>query len=224
MNMLKGISNAFITAVEKQFQLPRFLIIILYDDVINFTDYDRKGVSTIFGKYIEFLACEITRLINDTKKSRPAKAVKESYPLVYWMALPQHQNFQNRDLRLKFNLCLESIICMMSGMHIIKMKEIWDYHNPLLVMDIGQLSQYGAIQYWIAMDAAIRYNAERFAGYGVKKTMNIAGTFLARRLFQRILYIKCSTDLKWFQMKISVESTEERQAIIFICQGLKTNN
>ena len=55
-NMLKQIANSFVQAMAENSYLPRFLVMVFDDDIIDFTDFDQKGVSTLFGKFIDFLA------------------------------------------------------------------------------------------------------------------------------------------------------------------------
>ena len=90
-------------------------------------------------------------IIQKGRSNYPAKPKKESAPIIYWVALPKHRNFMNNDIRVRFNLCLESIVKQKRNMHMMKLKEVWDEEEDLLVhANSGQITSYGVKKYWRA--------------------------------------------------------------------------
>ena len=165
-NLLTRITDTFTEAVNKNGKLSRFIIFVLDDDIIQFTKFDKVGVATLFGRYLQFIIDEVKVVIEERKSQLPKKAIKVSYPVVYWLAAPYHSNWHNDWLRGKYNLCLESIVKQKSNMHVIKIKEVWDKNNVQLVDKVGQLTSMGVMTYWMAINCAVQFNAERFCRYG----------------------------------------------------------
>ena len=89
---------------------------------MDWIKYDQPGVAVMFGKVLEAITSKFKTIIAEQKEQLPRKSVKESYPIVYWVACQQHMSFDNNPLRVKFNLCLESIVKQLPHMHVIKIK------------------------------------------------------------------------------------------------------
>ena len=58
-NMLSRIQIAVAKMIEKQVLLPKFVIMVLDDDLIEFLQYKNYGVSAMYGAWIEWLVSEI---------------------------------------------------------------------------------------------------------------------------------------------------------------------
>ena len=94
-NLLTRITDTFTEAVNKNGKLLKFIIFILDDDIIQFTKFDKAGVATLFGRYLQFIIDEVKAVIEERKSQLPKKAIKVGYPVVYWLAAPCHSNWHN---------------------------------------------------------------------------------------------------------------------------------
>ena len=146
------------------------------DNIIELVDYYKTGVSKLYGSIIKSIAKLLAGIVKDRNEDIPTKAVRDKYPMFYWVALPQHKNFlcAMKTMRTKFNLCLESTLRNQPNMHVIKLKEVWSYHDDETVDKItGNMTLQGQKAYWRAVDAAFKFNVERFAGFNktTKKTI-----------------------------------------------------
>ena len=160
-NMLSRIENALIQALNKKGQEkpPRYIVVVLDDDLIDFLGSAEFGISTILGEWIHYLARSLNSAIEDWKKALPVKALEENYPMIYWATSPHHKHFINNTQHTEFNNSLESVLKLYNNMRTIKMKEIWDYENPHLVaVGTGRITAYGLSRYWMSINAAIKYN------------------------------------------------------------------
>ena len=157
-NILNRLRNSFIEAINAQGRLPRFVVIILDDDILEFINYEDQGVSTLMGNCVEWLVNQFNDLIKLAKESTPSKAVKDGFPQLYWVAPPHHRNFTNNSTRTKFINVMESTFKLHKDSRIIKMKEVWDYNNTELINSNGQFTNNGWDTYWISVDAAIKFN------------------------------------------------------------------
>ena len=115
-NMISRIRNSFVAGLNQKCAaglLPKYVLVVLDDDLITFLDFKEEGVATLLGTWIEWLCTELLSLVDKRKSQLPAKSVKENQPFFYWVAAPTH-NYISRErnaLRVKFNLSLESGIC-----------------------------------------------------------------------------------------------------------------
>ena len=78
-NMLARIQNAFAEGINKckTGNLPKYIIIILDDDLISYLDCKTiDGVATLFGTWIEWLVAEMKILLNEHYARVPAKCKK----------------------------------------------------------------------------------------------------------------------------------------------------
>ena len=142
-------------------KLPKYLVIILDIDVVQFLKYEGEWTSKLIGKYLNSMVKDIEETIRDRKAQLPNKAKRLGYPLVYWVTAPCHVNFKDNHLRTRFNLCLESIIKNIDGMRMMRMKEIWDFSDDELVDNKGELTLIGLTKYWQSINATIQFNVQR---------------------------------------------------------------
>ena len=179
VNILLRIGNSLATALSHNFKLPRFIVdlYVLDDDFIDFVMYAKYSVSEQYGQYVESMVKNTHSMIAERKAQLPAKALKENYPVVYWVAALHNKNFQQVGMRTKFNLCLKSVVKLFDYMRVIKMKEIWEYSNEALVDDNGRFTSAGLFTYWKSVDAAICFN--------VNKSLELWKKYQEQRLHRR---------------------------------------
>ena len=171
-NMLARIQNSVANAINKNKHLPSFLVIILDDDIITYTDYMNLGVSEIFGKLLGWLVKEIDQLITTRKKQLLEKSKCEDELFIYWSIAPTHYYFAKEcnELRAKFNLVLQSVVHQYDNMRVIKMKDYWKADNPNLVNKVnGKITDEGMHAYWKAVDAAFKFNYHKREHFLAKK-------------------------------------------------------
>ena len=160
-NLLLRFFNAFISAMTKRIKLPKFLVIVLDNDLTEFIKIHKTGVASILDRYVESMVTTIDNLIKERKRQLPVKAVKDAYPKVYWLAAPTHRDWSAKEnnLRNKFNLCLESVVRQTDSMRIIRMKEIWSGNDTTLVKN-DEILPDGLAKYWLSVDATIKFNVQ----------------------------------------------------------------
>ena len=176
-NMLQRIRNSLVTALnqEKSGVFPKFIIVVLDDDLITFLDFKHEGVATLLGSWVSWLVKEFDEIIKTRNGQLPLK-LKKYNPFFYWVTAPTHSGFSKarNNLRVKFNLSLESVIRSHSeNMRVIKLKEGWNTADNLLVTG-DRMTETGLSAYWNAIDASFHFNS-------VKRDL-----FVAKKLVQRV--------------------------------------
>ena len=147
--------------INKSKILPEHVLIMLDGDLIEYLDFCGIGFSVMMGTSLEWLCNEINGMILDRKKQLKPNAKCDESPCIYWVELPRHKNFEaENSARIKFNLCLASLVKKYSNMRIIKMKEHWVYDNPNLVIN-NKITVDGLACYWKSVDAAVKFNCQK---------------------------------------------------------------
>ena len=146
------------------------MVFVLEDDLISFLNCKvADGVATIYGTWIEWLVKEVNAAINTRLEQLPLKS-KKVIPFIYWVAAPLHSFFskQCNNLRVKYNLSLESVIKGQNNMRVIKMKDHWNPKDSKLVVH-DRITELGLTNYWAAVNASIQFNIERRETYVAKQ-------------------------------------------------------
>ena len=173
-NIVRRIKNSLIAGLNKHWKMPKYIVVVLDSDVIDFVDYKNFGISTMYGDLLESIIKGVVDIIDDRKKKLPAKAVKGEYPFIYWMCLPKHKNLDFNS-RSKFNLTLESIIKLYPNMRVAQIKDNWDINDENLAQS-GRLTGLGFNRYWQAIDASLRFNVSKRERILDKSSMKKSGT------------------------------------------------
>ena len=171
--MLVRLQNTFALAVNSNISLPKYMLVILDEDLIEFLGYREAGMSQMLGRWIHWLIKELEEVISLRKKQLPVRAQKDAEPCTYWSLAPLHCNFTDKtnETRRKLNFCLESLLKGKPRMRLIKIKEIWDFNDKSLVKN-NCIMESGFYTYWRAVDAAFKFNACRHEIYLAKMKAN----------------------------------------------------
>ena len=159
-NFLSRFNNTVASGLNKIDKLPKYMVMVLDDDLIRYVDFYNCGMSSLFGECLEWLITQVNKMIAKRKAQLPAKAVHDDYPFIYWVAAPMHKN-ADLEVHKKFNDCLESIVRQIDNMRVAKVKEFWAFEDEVLVNEDGIITPVGLSSYWKAVDAAIKYNVQK---------------------------------------------------------------
>ena len=164
-NMLARIQNAFVSKLNSKPYTagcrPAYVIVVLDDDLIVYLNHKSSdGVATLFGNWMEWLVTQISDALKTRASQLPKKC--KIQPFIYWVTAPTHHFFskERNNLRIKFNLSLESIVKQQENMRVIKLKEFWDTKDSMLVIN-DRITEVGMNVYWNAIDASVKYNITR---------------------------------------------------------------
>ena len=170
-NMLVRIQNTFASSLNKCKYLPKYMVVVPDDDLITYLGCKNEdGIATLLGRWMEWLVDEIQELIKKKKSLLPAKACRDSYPFIYWVAAPLHHYFSKdrNALRVKFNLSMDSVVRAQKNMRIVTMKEFWEPKNSALVIN-DRMTETGLYFYWKAVDATVQFNIQCREAYLLKR-------------------------------------------------------
>ena len=147
-NMLSRIENSFINVVNENKHLPKYVVVVLDNDLIEFLDYKNFGISQMNATWLQYIAESFAAAILAHKKLLNRSEARSEYPMIYWFVTLHHGLFQDNATRTKFNLAMESLLKVHSQqMRIAKFKDIWDYENNHYATRAGIMTSYGSHKY-----------------------------------------------------------------------------
>ena len=152
-NYIARIRNAIAYGMNDQVVLPKAIILIFENNLINEINHKKPGISTLMGRLIEWLANQIHRMIVSHKERLPSKARKFKYPTVLWVLLPDHydQGEQMQEYRNKFNTCVTDTVSLFREMETLKL-DIDDCDRSLMTKN--KWNARGLTVYYYALNSA----------------------------------------------------------------------
>ena len=174
-NILVRIQNSFASALNKSLWMPKYIIVILDDDLHSYLDCSLPGATEIMASWLSWIMKELKDLILKKKEKLLPKFQRDNEPFIYWSAIPVHANFDmdQNDLYSKYNKCLELLLKEEPSMRMLKFKEVWSFKDHLLVQN-GRITNYGLDVYWDAIEASFRFNISRHELFLAKSTVSAA--------------------------------------------------
>ena len=158
-NVLNRIFNNIVRGMNQQILLPKIILIVLDNDLMKNIKGKNRVTEKVINETIEYLISDIHQEIKDHRDQLPMKAQKFKYPTVLWMIPPCHANFTNNLRRQQLARALETTVMNHNEMCFMCTR-LWDFNNLELVPSTTmgyKFSRRGLIQYWMAIDAAIKY-------------------------------------------------------------------
>ena len=152
-NLLSPLRNALVETINQQLLLPKAIILVLDDDMLDELDHYKTGITTSIGQLVEWLANQLHRIITNYKEAMPSKSHKFRYPTLLWCLIPQHTVYdQYNGSKAKFN---KSVLCTIQLFHEMTALELtlWKEDN-LDYCENGTLSATGLTTYWQAINRA----------------------------------------------------------------------
>ena len=183
--------NLLASALNANDKLPKYIILVLENDLIRCIKFNQPGISELYGRVLRWLSDELHALVMSRKHHLLPKAKKFAYPQIFWVCLPYHQNFVNDVNRHKFNQCLETVVNMHPEMKSLKIRRIWSNVDSS-VSRIGIITETGMQKYWRGIDEALEFweNGRKRSGTPFGDTVEQSKR---RRMTDRF-----NTNYKWF--------------------------
>ena len=162
---LSRIRNLITKAHNRFNRLPKYIILVLEDDVVNATDYNDYGLALAYQRLVEWLAREYHRAVLSIKEKLPSKAIANNCPHIIWIAPSLHKNYANNIRRRKYTSALEAAsreYSKFEDMQVLRLKA-WDSEDTTFYTHLfRRLSDKGALAFWEAVDKAVQYAVTRF--------------------------------------------------------------
>ena len=153
-SLMGRLRNSLVNGIKDQKTLPKMVVIIPDQDIIDMFLHKNDISSYTWGKIIYWLMSEYNKIIQSYKEFLPEKAKRKNHPQFVWIEPPQHRNFRNNNLREKFSNCLRTMAKLCDNTSVLALKKIWDPVEPGYFVESNSscLSSLGFKKYWEAID------------------------------------------------------------------------
>ena len=157
-NTVSRIRNGLVRAIRDQKVLPKFIVMVYDDNILQYAKNKGGTSSTVFERLLKWLICQCDRLISTQKEYLPIKAKKVNEPYFIWIQPLVHRNFKNNQLREKFAVCLEKTATYHENTFALPLKKVWDENDSALFSATdNKFTANSYISYWEAVDQTVRY-------------------------------------------------------------------
>ena len=158
-NILARIKSLILKGLKEQTYLPKAIVFVLDDDLIKQSSIRSSNARN--GDYqiiLKYLMEEAHRIITTYKEGLPKKSKQPLYPHFIWVIPPTHKYFHNNALREYFAFSTEKEVEKYPNMCGLRLKKIWDKKDgSLYLQEQRRFLQQGNIDYWRAVDAAVKF-------------------------------------------------------------------
>ena len=170
--MFVQLQNTFASAINKSNSLPKYILVVLNDDLITFLKYDKEGAAGMLGNWLMWLSEQLSELIKTRKEKLPVKAKKDHEPCIYWAMAPTHQNFNARCniIRKKYNSCLETLFKGNTLIRILKLRDHWNPSDSSMVIN-DTITKHGLNEYWESVEASFMFNSRKHELFLAKRLL-----------------------------------------------------
>ena len=148
------IRSNYIEAINKHTLLPKWVMIIMENDLIKATNHYKSGATLALGPQLDWLANEIHRLTSSQKERLPTKSRKFKYPQILWIPAIYHDDLRDNEYREKFNDSLNAVVSMHREMKVLKL-HTWDPMDRPCVTK-KKMNAHGLSKYWDALSDAFQ--------------------------------------------------------------------
>ena len=152
-NILERLEGLLADAINARHLLPKAIIILLDDDLLDNLNHYKTGITQPIGMLIEWLANVFHENITDYKKKLPSKSRKFKFPSILWCLIPQHDVYDHyNDYKDKFNRAVTNTVKLFREMDTLDLKT-WEPSNKEYFGN-GRITPTGLAAYWGAINNA----------------------------------------------------------------------
>ena len=159
---MSRIVNLFTEAMNTKFYLPDYIIFMLDNDLIDYLQYSKFKVASLYGPWIEYLTELVAEAVQNHRSCLSRKARTTEITQIYWVEPVNHLSFDyvSQQLREKFAQCLELGCKVINNMCILKLREFLDKSDDNLVYN-NSITKAGLHAYWRSIDASLEFNIKK---------------------------------------------------------------
>ena len=81
-NILNRIRNLVVEAINAEVLLPKAIVIVLNDDMLDALDHYQTGISISIGRMVEWEVNEIHSIVAKHKENLPSRSSRFKYPMI----------------------------------------------------------------------------------------------------------------------------------------------
>ena len=155
-NALARLTNALIKALNDHNQLPRFILVVPNNDLLEYIRSYKGGITTLTGVAINWIANQMIRGIlakkEALKKVRPGSVTPYEPKIVWVKMLEIPDNLYTFTAAQKFNKVIEKILVEKENHYLIDLHTKMNNH---VYFNKSNLNGAGQVHFWKSIDDAI---------------------------------------------------------------------
>ena len=155
-SLIGRVRNQYVCAINDLTLLPKVVLIVLDDNLVDNVKIKDFGVSDIYGRLTHWLASKLNKLTETHKDQMPGRATRMDAPMFIGMLPPTHKNFNNNILRVKMANSMKSGLATNPNHITLHMKKVWDPEDGTLYRE-GHFTKSGFKSYWLSIDSALEF-------------------------------------------------------------------
>ena len=152
-NVLTKIFNGLTAGINSQTLLPKAVVVVVDDDILDAITHYKDGISYLIGKAFEWLANQMHQAVSSHKERLPSKARKFKYPTILWALIPYHDIYGHyNEFKAKYNKAVKHIVSLFREMDTLSLKS-W-IPSELSYFSDGRINAFGLSSYWQSVSDA----------------------------------------------------------------------
>ena len=153
------ITNAYVQKLNNCINMPKIVLVVLENDIINEVELKSFGVSEYYGRHIEEIINECNKITLEFANILPFQAKRDGWPKFIWVSPTQHNYTPlQKVMRGKFTEVLENIAQHHRNVWPVKLRQIWDENNNSLFSHANnKFTNEGLHTFWTAIDRTLKY-------------------------------------------------------------------
>ena len=149
--------NCFINTINSSLSLPKWLIIIPENDLLNDVQYTSTDVQSIYEKELDWIMTQHDMAITRYKGFLPQKSKKFNWPFIMWIVPTLHTGYSDFNLRKLFIKSLRTVAAN-HNVIVIPLHQVWNIYDENLFSRRSQrYIEDGLTRLWTAIDRTIKY-------------------------------------------------------------------
>ena len=182
VSYLARLRTALITAINKEWTLPRVIVVVFESDSVNYMVNKDFTSPAQAERFISYLMNEFRKVITAFKEKLPGKAKRHNWPHVLWATPVVHKNFPNKRVREIFSTALEKTALMHTNMSALRLKQVWDQEDHSLVTHDGhRVTNAGYKSYWQALDKTVKFCVKQVISEAASLKRNSSSSARSRK-------------------------------------------
>ena len=164
-SLLGRLRNNLVNALNKCTAIPKFIVIVLEDAIINDAGTANYGIVHDYEIRLKWLLNQLRRAIESFLDYLQQKCKREGgWPKLLFICPSLHRNYRNNSLRKKFIRVLEDQCSITYRCTAMRLRTGWDYDDSSIFLEPQQrFSTEGIATFWHAADKIIEeYNLMLF--------------------------------------------------------------
>ena len=161
-SMLSRILNCITNIFNSQKVIPKWIVIILENDLIKSLSYTEFGATSAYGEVLRWLFEEVKKIHNEIRENVPFKVKKYEWPHIMYIEPTLHRAYSDNDMCKEFITSLNTVNATHDEAIVVKLQQNWKENDDTIFNEREhRFTIHGLQSFWRAIDNGIMYADNR---------------------------------------------------------------